>query len=131
MPAAATSFVSMVATSPLVLPVAVVSAPTAVPGVRALLSVAALGVVGTALAFVIYYQLIADVGAGRASLVSYLAPGVALFYGAAFYDEPITLAAVAGLAPIVGGVALASRSPRAALSRAGSGRRPGASRPRR
>ena len=50
----------------------------------------ALGAVGTALAFVIFYKLIAEVGAGRASLVSYLAPGVALFYGAVFLDEAIT-----------------------------------------
>jgi drug/metabolite transporter (DMT)-like permease len=68
-----------------------------------------LGVVGTALAFVIFYKLIAEVGAGRASLVSYLAPGVALLYGALLLDEPITVAAIAGLALILGGVALASR----------------------
>ena len=52
----------------------------------------ALGVVGTALAFVIFYKLIAEVGAGRASLVSYLAPGVALLYGALLLDEAITVA---------------------------------------
>jgi drug/metabolite transporter (DMT)-like permease len=57
---------------------------------------------------VIFYKLIAEVGAGRASLVSYLAPGVALFYGAIFRDEPITVAAVVGLVLILGGVALAS-----------------------
>jgi drug/metabolite transporter (DMT)-like permease len=68
-----------------------------------------LGVVGTALAFVIFYKLIAEVGAGRASLVSYLAPGVALLYGALLLDEEITVAAIAGLALILGGVALASR----------------------
>jgi drug/metabolite transporter (DMT)-like permease len=72
----------------------------------------ALGVVGTALAFVIFYKLIAEVGAGRASLVSYLAPGVALFYGSVFRDEPITVAAVGGLVLILGGVALASRRSR-------------------
>ena len=69
----------------------------------------ALGVIGTALAFVIFYKLIAEVGAGRASLVSYLATGVALLYGAVFLDEAITVAAIAGLALILGGVALASR----------------------
>ena len=53
--------------------------------------------------------MIAEIGAGQASLVSYLAPGVALFYGALFLDEAITVAAIAGLALILGGVALASR----------------------
>ena len=109
LPAAATSFVSMAATTVLVLPLAVATAPGPLPGLKAVAAIAALGVVGTALAFVIYFALIAEVGAGRAALVSYLAPGVALFYGAAFYDEPITAAAVGGLALILGGVAIASR----------------------
>jgi drug/metabolite transporter (DMT)-like permease len=68
-----------------------------------------LGVLGTALAFVIYYELIGAIGAGRAALVSYLAPGVALFYGAIFLDEKITAVAVVGLAVILAGVAIASR----------------------
>ena len=45
------------------------------PGCARVLSVLVLGAVGTALAFVIFYKLINEVGAGRASLVSYLAPG--------------------------------------------------------
>jgi drug/metabolite transporter (DMT)-like permease len=71
--------------------------------------VLALGAVGTALAFVIFYRLMLDVGPARASLVSYLAPGVALVYGAVFRDEAITIAAVVGLVLILGGVAVASR----------------------
>ena len=46
--------------------------------------------------------------------MSYLAPGVALFYGAIFLDEPITVAAVGGLALILGGVYIASRRKRSA-----------------
>ncbi len=104
-----TSFVSVSVASLLMLPAAAATAPTEVPGLRAVVSVVALGAVGTALAFVIFYKLIGEVGAGRASLVSYLAPGVALFYGAVFLDEAITAAAVVGLVLILGGVALASR----------------------
>jgi drug/metabolite transporter (DMT)-like permease len=107
-----TSFVSLSVTALLTLPIAAATAPTEAPGLGAVAALVALGVVGTALAFVIFYKLIADVGAGRASLVSYLAPGVALFYGAVFRDEPITVAAVGGLVLILGGVALASRRPR-------------------
>ena len=70
--------------------------------------------VGTALAFVIYYELINGIGPARAALVSYLAPGVALFYGAIFLDEAITVAAIAGLVLILGGVAIASRPKRVA-----------------
>jgi drug/metabolite transporter (DMT)-like permease len=104
-----TSFVSLSVASVVTLPVAAATPPAETPGLRAVLAVIALGAVGTALAFVIFYKLIAETGAGRASLVSYLAPGVALFYGAIFLDEAITVAAIAGLVLILGGVALASR----------------------
>lgn len=110
-----TSLVSITVATVITAPFALATLPGHVPGVRAALSVVALGAVGTALAFVIFYTLIAGVGAGKASLVSYLAPGVALVYGAVLLDEPITVAAVVGLAMILGGVALAARRRRLPL----------------
>ena len=115
-----TSWLSITVASVLTLPAALATAPSEMPGTRALLAVAALGVVGTALAFVIFYKLIAETGAGRASLVSYLAPGIALFYGALLLDEPITAASIGGLALILGGVALASRKPKVAVGSVGA-----------
>jgi drug/metabolite transporter (DMT)-like permease len=109
-----TSFVSVATASLLTLPAAVATAPRALPGLRAAAAVLLLGAVGTALAFVIFYKLMVEVGPARASLVSYLAPGVALLYGALLLGEPITVAAVAGLALILAGVAVASRPRRAA-----------------
>ena len=117
-----TSFVSISVAALMTLPFAAASAPTAVPGLRAILAVVVLGSAGTALGFVIFYKLIAEVGAGQASLVSYLAPGVALFYGALFLDEAITVAAIAGLVLILGGVALASRPRRRAAAAAAKSR---------
>jgi drug/metabolite transporter (DMT)-like permease len=67
---------------------AALTAPTEPPGLRALAALATLGAVGTALAFAIFYKLIAEIGAGRAALASYLAPAAALFYGAILLDEP-------------------------------------------
>ena len=81
-------------------------------GLGSVAAVVALGAVGTAIAFVIYYELINGIGPARAALVSYLAPGVALFYGAIFLDEAVTVAAVVGLVLILGGVAIASRPKR-------------------
>ena len=109
LPSIAASAVSVGTASMLVLPFAAFSAPTSVPSLRAVLAVLALAVLGTALAFVIFYRLIAEIGAGRASLVSYLAPGVALLYGALLLDETISAAGLGGLALILVGVALASR----------------------
>lgn len=103
------SAISCAGAALMTLPAAALTFSDEVPGLRAVLSVVALGVVGTALAFVILYGLIAEICAGRASLVSYLAPGVALFYGAVFLDEAVGVAAVTGLVLILGGVAVAGR----------------------
>lgn len=109
-----TSWISVTTAGLVCLPIALATAPGHAPGLRALAAVLGLGAVGTALAFVIFYKLIGEVGAGRASLVSYLAPGVALLYGALLLGEPITVAAVLGLAMILAGVAVASRPRRVA-----------------
>jgi len=126
-----TSLVSIAVAAVLTLPLALATLPAAMPGLRALLSVLVLGAVGTALAFVIFYKLINEVGAGRASLVSYLAPGVALFYGALLLDEAITVAAIAGLVLILAGVALASRPRRVSPSGSAGPRSASRHRPRR
>jgi drug/metabolite transporter (DMT)-like permease len=111
-PALVTSFLSVSAGALIVLPVAAATAEHHAPSLRAILSIVGLGVLGTAAAFVIYYMLIAEIGAGRASLVSYLTPPVALAYGALLLSEKITVAAVVGTVLILAGVALASRRPR-------------------
>lgn len=108
-PAITVSAISCAVGAAMTLPIAVVTAHSEAPGLRAVLAVVGLGVVGTALAFVIFYRLIAEIGAGRASLVSYLAPGVALVYGAALLDEHVGWAAIVGLALILGGVFTAGR----------------------
>ena len=107
-PALTTSFISVGAGCLLTLPVAAASPPTEMPGARAVAALVVLGVVATALAFVVFYRLIAELGAGRASLVSYLIPPLSLGYGAVLLDEAITPAAISGLVLILAGVALAS-----------------------
>jgi drug/metabolite transporter (DMT)-like permease len=131
LPSLAVSFISVAGGALLTLPPAVLTAPTHPPGWRSAAALVVLGVAGTALAFVIFYRLIAELGAGRASLVAYLIPPLSLAYGAALLDERVTPAAIGGLALILAGVALASRAPRpapegaeaaaAALSRPGTG----------
>jgi len=103
-----------------VAPLALATAPTHAPGLRSVLALVGLGVAGTAAAFVVFYRLIAELGAGRASLIAYVVPPVSLAYGATLLDEPITPAAIAGLVLVLGGVALAGRAPRAVPEGAGT-----------
>jgi drug/metabolite transporter (DMT)-like permease len=111
-----TSWISVTVAGLVTLPAGIATTPGHTPDLGSTAALVVLGVLGTALAFVIYYELIAGVGAARAALVSYLAPGVALFYGALFLDEAITVAAIVGLVLILAGVAIASRPKRTRVS---------------
>jgi drug/metabolite transporter (DMT)-like permease len=108
-PAIVMSFCSCLAASLMTLTPAIATLPGSSPDLGEIAAVVSLGVVGTALAFVLYYSLISDTGAGRASLVGYAIPPTALLYGAILLDERITPAAIAGLVLILAGVSIASR----------------------
>jgi len=98
----------MAASAIMLAPAALASPPTETPGLGPVAAVVTLGVVGTGAAFVIFYSLIARVGPARSLLVTYLAPGFAVGYGATLLGERITVATVAGLALILAGAWLAS-----------------------
>ena len=93
----------MTAAAIILLPAALATAPTDLPRAGPLAAVAVLGAIGTGLAFVIFFGLIARVGPAKTYLVSYLAPGFAVLYGALLLDETITAATVAGLILILAG----------------------------
>jgi drug/metabolite transporter (DMT)-like permease len=90
------------------LPAAVAEAPAHVPSGETIAAVLALGVPGTAFAYLLFYALILRAGASYASLVTYLIPPIALAYGAVFLGETFGAVAFAALALILGGVALAT-----------------------
>jgi drug/metabolite transporter (DMT)-like permease len=79
--------------------------PDSAPSAKVMASVLVLGVVGTGIAYVLYYGLLAGPGASYSILVTYLVPAIALGYGVALLGEPLK-AAVAGLALVLLGVAL-------------------------
>ena len=89
-------------------PVAAFQLPSAVPSLEATASVLALSLLGTAVAQLILFRMLALHGSSRLSLVTYLMPGFALVYGALLLDEQITPAILGGLLLILGGVAIAS-----------------------
>jgi drug/metabolite transporter (DMT)-like permease len=99
---------SMLAGGIMLLPLAIAQPPRSLPTVGALGSLLALALLGTALAQLLLFRVIELFGARRLSLVTYLMPGFAVAYGALILDEEVTVAALAGLALILAGVALGS-----------------------
>jgi drug/metabolite transporter (DMT)-like permease len=89
-------------------PLALFQLPHEAPSLEATGSVLALSLLGTALAQLILFRMLALHGSARLSLVTYLMPGFALVYGALLLDERITASILVGLALILAGVALGS-----------------------
>ena len=87
----------------LLAPVAALRRPDQVPSVAAVGSVLALGLACTALAFPIFFALIAEAGAGRGTVITYVNPAVAVALGVAVLGEPVTAAMVAGFLLILAG----------------------------
>ncbi|HSN32220.1 MAG TPA: DMT family transporter [Ideonella sp.] len=83
--------------------------PPALPSAPVAASVLALGLVCGALAYVLYFRLIADIGAGGALTVTYLIPLFGMLWGALFLAEPIGPAMLGGAALVVAGTVLVLR----------------------
>jgi len=86
--------------------------PTELPGPAVLLSVLVLGAVCTALAFLIFFELIAEIGPVRATVVAYVNPAVAVALGVLLLGEAFTPATAAAFVLILGGSFLATRAGR-------------------
>jgi drug/metabolite transporter (DMT)-like permease len=78
------------------------------PTGRSIAAVVALAVVCTALAFVVFFALITEVGPTRAPLITYVNPVVALGLGVAVLDERVTTAMIAGIPLVLAGCWLAA-----------------------
>ena len=102
---------AMIITSIVFLPFAIVQRPTQMPSIEVVLSVIGLGVLCTALAFTMFFKVIAEIGPPRASLVTYLNTAVAVVLGIIILSEPITLGIVLGLPLVLIGSYFASRKP--------------------
>ncbi|NTW40480.1 MAG: EamA family transporter, partial [Cellulomonadaceae bacterium] len=72
------------------LPVVLLTGPHAMPRPAAIGAVVALGLVCTALAFLLFFRLISEVGGPRSTLIAYLNPLVAVSLGALVLSEPLT-----------------------------------------
>jgi drug/metabolite transporter (DMT)-like permease len=104
----ATMGASLAIAAVLLAPYAALDHPHAVPGAGAIAAVVVLGLLCTAVAFVIFTVLIAEAGTSRASVITYVNPVVAVILGVALLGEQLGPGAVAGLLLILAGSWLAT-----------------------
>jgi drug/metabolite transporter (DMT)-like permease len=92
----------------LLMPLAAADPPSELPGLAAVAGLTGLILLPTVLGQLMLFRMLRLHGSRRSSLITYLMPGFALVYGSTILDEQVTAGALAGLALILGGVALAS-----------------------
>jgi drug/metabolite transporter (DMT)-like permease len=107
---------SCVAATVITAPMGIATLPASMPGWKETGSVVVLGLVGTGVAYVIFFALIASAGPSRSVLVTYTIPPVALVYGVLLLGEPLRWEGLVGLALILAGVAFAAGKPAPARS---------------
>jgi drug/metabolite transporter (DMT)-like permease len=94
---------AMAIASLMLLPFGVGDFPSKAPPREAIVAVVVLGLVCSALAFLVFFRLIAEVGPSRATVITYVNPIVALALGVAVLGESVTAGAIAGLLLILAG----------------------------
>lgn len=100
---------SLAVAAVLLLPAALLSAPSQLPSLSVTLSLIVLGILCTALAMVLYFFLISQAGAARAAVITYVNPAVATLLGIAALHEVAGTGLAAGLVLILGGSWLATQ----------------------
>lgn len=97
---------SMWAATLLVAPALPFFAPTAAPDAGVLATVVALGLLCTGVAYVLYFRLVADIGAAPALTVGFLIPVFGVFWGWLFLDEAVGWHTLGGALVVLTGTAL-------------------------
>jgi drug/metabolite transporter (DMT)-like permease len=90
-------------TSIILLPLIVSRLPSSVPSPDVLASLLILGVICTALALPTFFALIAEVGASRGTVITYVNPAIAVLLGVTILQEPFSIATIVGFLLIVAG----------------------------
>jgi drug/metabolite transporter (DMT)-like permease len=100
---------SLAVTAVAYLPLGLAQAPSSWPGGDVTLAVIGLAAVCTAVAFLVFFALIAEVGPTRSTVITYVNPAVAVLLGVTLLDERFTLATALGFLLILAGSVLATR----------------------
>ena len=96
----------LTAAATLILPLAAVSVPDERPSTIVVLSILGLALPSTALAYMLYFRLIENVGPTSTSTVTLLVPLFGLLFGVVLLEEPVGLGTLAGLVLILSSVTL-------------------------
>ena len=75
----------------------------------AIVSIIALGVLCSAIAFVVLFELIDEVGPTRTTVITYINPAVAIILGVVLLSEPLTLGIMIGFPVVLIGSVMATR----------------------
>ena len=89
-------------------PVAIAQWPSSI-SMSSALSLIALGVFSTAIAFILFFKVMAEIGPARSSLVTYLNTAIAVLLGVIILREPLTVGIIVGLPMVLVGSYLASK----------------------
>jgi drug/metabolite transporter (DMT)-like permease len=100
---------SLTLTALVYLPLAIVQRPAHWPSTNVIGAVVGLAVLCTAIAFVVFFALIEEVGPVRATVITYINPAVAVSLGVLVLDEPLTSGILIGFALVLVGSVLATR----------------------
>ncbi len=84
---------------------------TVSPSPEAVFAIVWLGILGSGVAYLCYFTILANWGATRTSMVAYLLPVVGIVLGAVVLGDPITLNRVAGTVLVITGIALVNSGP--------------------
>ncbi|GHO86636.1 DMT family transporter [Dictyobacter formicarum] len=90
-------------TTIVLLPLILTRLPSSVPSPGVLASLLILGLICTALALPTFFALIAEVGASRGTVITYVNPAVSVLLGVTILQEPFTIATIAGFLLIIAG----------------------------
>ena len=101
----------------LIAPAVPFAPPAAMPTTTIALAVLALGVLCSGIAYLLYFRLVADIGAASALTVTFLVPVFGVLWGHLFLDEPLGWNTLAGAAIVIVGTALVTGFSAAALFR--------------
>jgi drug/metabolite transporter (DMT)-like permease len=90
-------------------PVAALNWPQTVPSLPVIASIAVLSIVCTALAFLLFFALVAEIGPVRSTVITYVNPAVAAVLGVAVLHESFTVGMALGFVLVLAGSILATR----------------------